>query len=249
MEKILFCDVELPKLCLGTYGIAMDADYEKFINYAIEVGIKAFDTAEYYYDTECETYLGRVLIGKDTFIISKVHPKNWRDIRSACEGSLKRLKKDSIDLYLLHWKTDDVIMEDVCDQFLLLKDQGLIKDWGVSNFCRNDLVDLPVVPRVNQIEHNLINHDMDTVRYMKAKGIQMMAHSILSGGELVNHKLLSPYCKSKSISIANLALAWAQDYDCLPIMKISSKEHLYDAIKPLDINSHAKILDAFTHIK
>jgi diketogulonate reductase-like aldo/keto reductase len=80
---------------------------------------------------------------------------------------------------------------------------------------------------------------------MAKNGITMMAHSLLCGGKLIEHKLLTAYCKTKGLSVANLALIWAQQYDCLPIMKISSIEHLYDAIQPIDIESHARILSAF----
>jgi diketogulonate reductase-like aldo/keto reductase len=153
-----------------------------------------------------------------------------------------------IDLYLLHWKTDEIDMDHVCDQLSMLKHEGKILNWGISNFCDRDIAPMKDMPGVNQIEHNLLRHDLKTYEYMQTNRIEMMAHSILAGGDMVNHNLIASYCRTKRISVANLCYAWSKSFDCLPIMKISSMDHLIDATKPIDLAAHHKLLSAMMQV-
>ena len=112
----------------------------------IESGMTLIDTAEMYGYGKSELVVGDAIKPYDReklFIVSKVLPQNaWkRDMRRSCEESLKRLGTDHLDLYLYHWRGSIPLSETVnCLQ--KLKDDGLIREWGVSNFDTDDIHEL-----------------------------------------------------------------------------------------------------------
>src|SRR3569623_1004671 len=106
----------------------------------IDLGMTHIDTAEMYGDAEL--VIADAIAGKrdGLFLISKVLPSNAsrRGTIAACERSLKRLKADTLDCYLLHWR-GSYPLEDTVAAFEDLVKAGKIKSWGVSNFDDNDL--------------------------------------------------------------------------------------------------------------
>jgi hypothetical protein len=111
----------------------------------IELGMTLIDTAEMYGDGATESLLGEALGGlrNQVFLVSKVYPHNAsrRGVIAACERSLKRLKTDRLDLYLLHWRGSVPLAETV-EAFEALRDAGKIRHWGVSNFDTDDMEEL-----------------------------------------------------------------------------------------------------------
>jgi diketogulonate reductase-like aldo/keto reductase len=106
----------------------------------IDLGMTHIDTAEMYGDAElvvAEAMAGR---RDDVFLVSKVLPSNAsrRGTITACDRSLKRLKTDRLDCYLLHWRGSVPLSETVA-AFDELVRAGKIRSWGVSNFDTNDL--------------------------------------------------------------------------------------------------------------
>src|SRR5579871_6451526 len=103
----------------------------------LDLGMTLIDTAEMYASGGAEEIVGEAIAGRrdEAFIVSKVMPGNAsrRGTVAACEKSLKRLKIEAIDLYLLHWPGNTPIAETV-DAFTTLKRAGKIRHWGVSNF-------------------------------------------------------------------------------------------------------------------
>lgn len=97
----------------------------KPLKLGLELGMNLIDTAEMYGDGLSEELVGKVIEGrrKDTFLVSKVYPHNagLNSISKACENSLKRLKTDCLDLYLLHWRGGiplEETIEEYCNNFL-----------------------------------------------------------------------------------------------------------------------------------
>src|ERR1700746_157421 len=106
----------------------------------IELGMTHIDTAEMYGDAEL--VVAEALAGRrdEIFLVSKVLPSNAsrRGTITACERSLKRLKTDRLDCYLLHWRGSYPLAETVA-AFEELASAGKIRSWGVSNFDSDDL--------------------------------------------------------------------------------------------------------------
>jgi diketogulonate reductase-like aldo/keto reductase len=158
---------EVPALGQGTWKMAEDrarrADELAALRLGIELGMTLIDTAEMYGEGKTEELVGEAIVGlRDrVFLVSKVYPHNASrvGVAQACERSLRRLKTDRLDLYLLHWPGSVPIAETV-EGFEALKRAGKIRHWGVSNFDADEMKELFEVPggracATNQILYNL----------------------------------------------------------------------------------------------
>ena len=146
----------VPALGLGTWRTGESPRKRRAevaaLREAIQLGYRLFDTAEMYGEGGAETVLGEAVHGAteaaevtrdELFIVSKVYPHNAsrRGTIAACERSLQRLRLDTIDLYLLHWRGAHPLAETV-DAFQILREQGRIRHFGVSNFDVDDMREL-----------------------------------------------------------------------------------------------------------
>ncbi len=155
---------QLPKLALGTWAIRDRKSMVETIRKAVELGINHIDTAEMYLSAE-ET-IAQALEGLDrekVFITSKVMPSNasYEGTLEACEGSLRRLGTDYLDLYLLHWWDGSYSLEETFRAFDKLLEQGKVRYVGVSNFDRHLLEQAwGMYPKIanDQVKYNLDNH-------------------------------------------------------------------------------------------
>src|SRR6185437_13958095 len=129
----------------------------------IELGMTLIDTAEMYGDGATEMLLAEALAGlrDEGFLVSKVYPHNAsrRGVIAACEQSLKRLKTDRLDLYLLHWRGSVPLAETV-DAFETLRAAGKIRHWGVSNFDTDDMEELAATPGADRCATNQILYNV-----------------------------------------------------------------------------------------
>lgn len=135
-----------------------DALFQRGVDIALEEGINFFDTAECYGDGYSETLLGKALGGrrKDVYIASKVwydHLKK-EDTIQACENSLKRLGTDYLDVYYIHYPDPKGIIpvEETMEAMLSLKERGLIRTIGVSNFTLEQMKRVCAMGRVDVIQ-------------------------------------------------------------------------------------------------
>lgn len=230
--------------CIGTYLSACTSDAAKAIDSSFDHGIKGIDTAEHYANGDIEKWLGSNFNLKDRLIISKVHPRNHYTIEKSCDASLKRLRVDRIDLYLLHWRNADTDLRAVEDQMSYLRSIGKIREWGVSNFSSSDLSSLRSKPFANQIENNLLRWYPRLLSEMMSIGINAMGYSTLAGGKLLKDKIYTNYCQRKNISPAALAMGWARSKLDMPIIKTDNISHLIDALLDVDIEEHEAFLTA-----
>ena len=108
----------------------------------LDLGLTHLDTAEMYGDGRSEAIIGEAIAGRreEVFLVSKVlpHHASKAGIRAACERSLRHLKTDRLDCYLLHWRGPYPLAETFA-AFEALKAEGKILSWGVSNFDEDDL--------------------------------------------------------------------------------------------------------------
>jgi len=157
----------VPRLGQGTWHMGeKPADAQKEVSALIaglDLGLKLIDTAEMYADGGAEEIVAQAIRGRrdDAFIVSKVYPHNAgrQNAIKSCEQSLKRLKIDTIDLYLLHWR-GGVPFAETIDVFQQLRDSGKIRHFGVSNLDVDDLEQWVAVDggenlATNQVLYNL----------------------------------------------------------------------------------------------
>ena len=150
----------IPILGQGTWRLGEDASKRQAeidgLITGLDLGMTLIDTAEMYGDGGAEKIVGQAIKGRrdEVYLVSKIYPHNAtaKGTIEACKRSLERLKTDYLDLYLLHWP-GSIPLSETLSAFKLLKKEGLILDYGVSNFdlkgCRK-LLPCRVVMRSQQ---------------------------------------------------------------------------------------------------
>ncbi len=144
------------------WGPAEHADADAVVKAALDGGINLFDTAELYGAGASERALGKALGSrrKDVYIASKVAPEHCApdQLRASCEASLTHLGTDYLDLYQVHWPCRDVPFADTYAELRRLKDEGKIRNIGVSNFGPNDMINWCEAGEMasNQLGYNLL---------------------------------------------------------------------------------------------
>jgi diketogulonate reductase-like aldo/keto reductase len=218
----------------------------------IELGMTCIDTAEMYADGGAEEVVGDAIArGRDeVFLVSKVYPHHAtrRGTVAACERSLKRLRTDRLDLYLLHWRGDVPLAETVAG-FEALRQAGRIRAWGVSNFDRSDMEELLRIPggehcAANQVLYNLgcRGIEWDLLPFCQRRNIAVMAYSPFDEGRLLRKRRLKDLAAHLKISAGQLALAWllAQD-QVIAIPKAGDKAHVHDNFGALAVRLPAAL--------
>jgi diketogulonate reductase-like aldo/keto reductase len=214
----------IPALGLGTWMMAerpsrRAAEIAALLA-AVDYGMTLIDTAEMYGDGAAEKLVGEALESRrsEIFLVSKVMPQNAsrRGTIAACEASLRRLRTDRIDLYLLHWRGRIPLAETLA-AFDTLKGAGKIRYWGVSNFDVDDLDELAsTAPRAtspvaaNQVLYNLMRRgiEFDLIPRCRTDGVPIMAYSPLEQGQLLKNKTLNAIAERLNATPAQVALAW-----------------------------------------
>jgi diketogulonate reductase-like aldo/keto reductase len=195
----------MPRLGQGTWRMGEDdskRDEEvAALRYGISLGMKLIDSAEMYADGQAEDVAGEAIQTvkrDDIFLVSKVYPENANQkmIFEACDQSLKRLRVDTLDLYLLHWR-ENADLAEVAFCMETLVERGKIKGWGVSNFDTADMEDLWSVPdgnkcAINQILYNLGSRgiEFDLMPWQRERNIPFMAYCPVAQGASLREELL-----------------------------------------------------------
>jgi diketogulonate reductase-like aldo/keto reductase len=222
---------EIAALCLG-----------------IELGMSLIDTAEMYGDGGAEEIVAEAIIGQyqGVCVVTKVYPHNasCAELPKACERSLKRLRIDAIDLYLLHWRERTPPLQETVDTFEKLRAAGKIKRWGVSNFDVDDVEELLSLEHgrkcaANQVLYNLQNREIefDLLPWSHAKKIPIMAYSPVGhNGKLLRNAVLKKIAQSHDATPAQIALAWVlRQPDVIAIPKASNEKHVRENARSIDI--------------
>jgi diketogulonate reductase-like aldo/keto reductase len=234
----------VPALGQGSAGLAQgrhpEAAEEAALRTGISLGLTVIDTAEIYGDGRSEELIGRAIAGRRdrVFLVSKVWPTHVSGdgIARACEGSLRRLGTDHLDLYLLHWPSRYAGLSSIVAAFESLRAAGEVRAWGVSNFKVGDMEDLFRVPHgdrcaANQVLYNLGDRDIefDLLPWCKRHGVPVMAYSPLggAGAGLLRDPTLGQIAAARSCSPAAVALAWTiRSGNVIAIPEAGSAEHV-----------------------
>jgi len=211
----------------------------------LDLGATLIDTAEMYGDGRSEELISEAIAGRrdEVFLVSKVYPHNAsaRGMPAACERSLKRLKTDRIDLYLLHWSGSVPIAETMA-AFTALQRAGKIRHYGVSNLDLAEMQALDKVPggagvQVNQLLYNLtrrgIEHDL--LPWLRQKHIPVMAYSPIEQARILGNKKLTGFAGRHGMTPAQAALAWLLAHDdVIAIPKTGRRDRLKENLGALE---------------
>jgi diketogulonate reductase-like aldo/keto reductase len=233
----------MPALGLGTWMMGEHARDRKkevaALSLGLDLGMRLIDTAEMYADGGAEEIVAEAIAGRrdEVFVVSKVYPHNAsrRGAIAACKRSLKRLGIERLDLYLLHWRGDIPLAETI-DAFESLRREGLLRDWGVSNFDRADMEELLALPEgrrcaANQVMYHLACRgiEWDLLPFCRKHKIAVMAYSPVGRGRLLRDRHLHAVAQALNATPAQVALAWLlQQAGVCAIPKAASEAHMRD---------------------
>ena len=205
----------IPPIGLGTLGNKGE-DATSLVEAALSEGYRHIDTAEYYGNEEA---VGRGIARSsvprdDIWLTTKVlHPKAPvpPDVRTAAEASLRRLGVDHVDALLMHWPNPRFELEDVFATFTALRDDGLIRVFGVSNFPSAQLersLDLCGDIVLDQVEYHPYIRQDAVLEVVRRRGILLTAHTPLARGRVIDDPVLAEIAAGHGRSTAQVALRW-----------------------------------------
>jgi len=237
---------EMPVLGQGTWRMGEDASRRQTevdaLRLGLDLGMNLIDTAEMYGEGGAEEVVGVAIAGRrnDAFVVSKVYPHNAsrRGAIKACERSLRRLKTDYIDVYLLHWR-GGVPLSETLEAFQSLKEKRSILDYGVSNFDVDDMEEAfaseggdEVV--TNQVLYNLLHRgiEWDLIPWCREHRVQIMAYSPVGNSaaeqrKLFGNRTIKAIAVRHNVTPAQVALAWFFRHpEMVVIPKSSNPDHI-----------------------
>src|SRR5881392_1606704 len=240
MKTITLPDGErIPVLGQGTWGMgekkSRHAEEVAALRLGIDLGMTLIDTAEMYGEGGAEKVVADAIHGQRerVFVVTKVYPHNASRAKlpKACERSLKRLRIDAIDLYLLHWRGSVPLAETV-EAFKKLRVAGKIRRWGVSNFDVEDMKELLAIENgsacaANQVLYSLHHSEIESelLPWSQKNKIPIMAYSPVGHGRgLLNNATLKKIAKRHNAMPTQIALAWVlRQSGVIAIPKASNK--------------------------
>src|SRR5581483_657784 len=218
----LWSGEEVPVLGQGTWhmgeGRRPREEEMRALRLGIELGMSLIDTAEMYGDGASEELVGDAIATRrdEVFVVSKVLPSHATRIGTiaACERSLRRLRTNRLDLYLLHWR-GSIPLEETLAGFEELVQAGKIRYWGVSNFDISDMQELIGASggkyvTTDQVLYNLTRRgiEWDLLPWCQQNRIPVMSYSPIEQGRLLHHPELKAIANRHHATPAQVALAW-----------------------------------------
>ena len=249
----------IPILGLGTWRMGEHTKQRQneihALRHGLDLGISLIDTAEMYGEGGAEEVIAHAIAHRrsQAFLVSKVYPHNAsrRGTIVACERSLQRLKTDYLDLYLVHWR-GTVPLAETLEAFQALQQAGKIRSYGVSNFDVEDMEEASTLAggkaiATNQVLYNLMRRgiELNLLPWCRQRQIPVMAYSPVEQGRLLRNRTLQEIAQQRSVSAAQLAIAWLlHQENVIVIPKSSSIAHVEENRAALDLKLSAAELVA-----
>ena len=220
MEHLQTQGISLPRLGLGTYRMQGDV-CRAAVESALGLGYRHIDTAEMYGNEEA---IGAALAAagvarKDLHVTTKVWNENLAPdaLRRSFDTSLKKLRLDHVDLYLVHWPAKNMNLPAMFETLMKLKEEGRIRAIGVANFnialLKTVVEEIKAPIACNQIEYHVLLDQTPIRKYMAAKSIPLVAYCPLAQGRAASNETLIAIGSKHNASAAQVALKWLLDQD------------------------------------
>lgn len=253
----------LPCVGLGTWQITDREIMSDIISEAYKAGYRLIDTAAAYSN---EIILAKAIAAaginrRDLLLSDKVWntSRGYDAVQDACKKSLKKLKTDYLDLYLIHWPASMKLYPDWADinadtwrgMEQLYKD-GLVRNIGVCNFKTHHLEELKktaeIMPFVNQTEFHPGLYQKELLDYCRKEDIVVEASSPLGNGQILRHPVLCRIAEKKKVQPAAVCLRWAIQKGTIVIPKTINKDRLYSNIDIFGIILNSDEMEDIDHI-
>lgn len=242
-EKKLANGVVMPQIGVGTWQIQDRETIKDLVKNAYDIGYRLFDTAAAYSN---ERAIGRAvaelgLPREELFLTDKVWNtyRGYEKVREACKISLKKLKTDYLDLYLIHWPASLALYQDwawmnaeTWRGMESLCQEGVVRAIGVCNFKVRYLMELEktatVMPMVNQVECHPGMFPGEVIDYCRGKGIVIEASSPLGNGKILCNEVLKNIAEEKERTVAQVCLRWGLQKRVAVVPKTTNIERLLE---------------------
>jgi diketogulonate reductase-like aldo/keto reductase len=246
--------VEIPRLGLGVFRAAAGGEARRAVSWALEMGYRHIDTAMIYGN---EGDVGEALRASgvprgEVFITTKLWngDHGYDAALRAFDGSLKRLRVDYLDLYLIHWPVEGRRGESWKALVKLLEEKRC-RSIGVSNYTMRHLEELlkssPVVPAVNQVELSPFLYQKELISFCQGRGIVVESYSPLTKGQRLGHPAIKSVASKYKKTPAQVMIRWALQHDLVVIPKSAKRERIEENAGVFDFEiaeADMKALDA-----
>jgi diketogulonate reductase-like aldo/keto reductase len=251
MRSTQLSGAKVPVLGQGTWQLGDRPDRRSqeiaALQLGIDLGLTLIDTAEMYGNGASEELVAEAIDGRRDriFVVTKILPGNAtskKKIVSACEQSLRRLRVEYVDLYLLHWRQSENLPV-VVETFRGLVESGKIRHWGVSNFDADDLQELARLPGADSVSCDQVLYNVsrrgieyDLLPSARERGLNVMAYTPIEQGRVLGNPALREIATRHQATPAQIALAWVIRQDgVVAIPRTSSPAHVRENAGALDI--------------
>ena len=210
--------ISFARLGLGTYRLQGDA-CRKAVESALALGYRHIDTAEMYGNEEAvgAALAGSAIPRREIHITTKCWPENLApdSLRRAFDAGMKKLRLDTIDLYLIHWPSRGMNLRATLEAMLKLKAEGRIRAIGVANFTvallKQAVEEIGAPIACNQAEYHALLDQSKLLAYMQPRKIPLVAYCPLAQGRLAQHATLDAIARKHNATPAQVALKWLLD--------------------------------------
>ena len=220
MENLQTQGISMPRLGLGTFRMQGDT-CRAAVESALAIGYRHIDTAEMYGNEEP---IGAAIAAagvarKDLHVTTKVWNENLAPdaIRRAFDASLRKLRLDQVDLYLVHWPAGNMNLPAMFETLLRLQQEGRARAIGVANFnialLKTVVEEIKAPIACNQVEYHVMLDQTRLRKYLAAKAIPLVAYCPLAQGRAASNETLAAIGRKHGASAAQVALKWLIDQD------------------------------------
>ncbi|MHA1985193.1 MAG: aldo/keto reductase [Promethearchaeota archaeon] len=232
--------VEIPRLGLGTWDLRGKGAYQAVL-WSLDLGYRLIDTASLYGN---EIEIGEALKNsnvprEEIFLTTKVwnNDQGYNNTLNAFERSLKRLKVDYVDLYLIHWPVSG-LRNETWKALEKIYEGGKAHAIGVSNFTIRHLKELSeaseTIPAVNQIEFSPFLFQKELMDYCQSKEITVEAYTPLTRGKKFHNKIIQTLAQKYNKTPAQILIRWGLQHDIVEIPKSGNQQHLRENVNIFD---------------
>jgi len=236
--------IDLPDVGLGTYRNTDPRECTETVQDALGLGYRHVDTAEGYHNEE---YVGDGLAGAElprdeVVVATKVSADNLAsdDVHEHARASMDRLGVDVIDLLYVHWPLGAYDPEDTLRAFDELRDDGLIRHVGLSNFTPDlldearDHLDAPIA--AHQVEMHPLLQQEDLVNYAREHDHVLVAYSPIARGEVFDEPAIQRIAEKHDVTPAQVSLAWLAGKENVVAVPKATGAHLTENLAAADVD-------------
>ncbi|MCP8898090.1 2,5-didehydrogluconate reductase DkgB [Gilvimarinus xylanilyticus] len=238
-------DKILPQPGLGTFRLQEDVVIES-VSSALELGYRHIDTASFYQN---EAAIGKALANSsvprsELFITTKVWVEDLAGdgVQKSIAASLEKLGTDYVDLLLIHWPSpgDEVPMEHYIGELNKVREQGLTRHIGISNFTKAQVDQALACPGgehiiTNQIEVHPFLSNSALVEHCQNKGLTVTGYMPLAVGKVMDEPVLQEIADRHQATAAQVALAWVAQRGIIVIPSSTKKKHQQSNLEALEL--------------